>query len=65
MLEIRQETKKDYEEVYNVVKIAFKTLIKIWTFFTFLKLTANGIVISIKTEPKITPLYSLISKTPT
>ena len=25
MLEIRQETKKDYEEVYNVVKTAFKT----------------------------------------
>ena len=25
MLEIRQETKKDYEEVYNVVKIAFET----------------------------------------
>ena len=25
MLEIRQETKKDYEEVYNVVKTAFET----------------------------------------
>ncbi len=25
MLEIRQETKKDYEEVYNVIKIAFET----------------------------------------
>ncbi len=25
MLEIRQETKKDYEEVYNVIKTAFKT----------------------------------------
>lgn len=25
MVEIRQETKKDYEEVYNVVKIAFET----------------------------------------
>lgn len=25
MIEIRQEIKKDYEEVYNVVKIAFKT----------------------------------------
>ena len=26
MLEIRQETKKDYEEVYNVVKTAFETV---------------------------------------
>lgn len=25
MIEIRQETKEDYEEVYNVVKIAFET----------------------------------------
>ena len=25
MLEIRQENKKDYEEVYNVIKIAFET----------------------------------------
>ena len=25
MLDIRQETKKDYEEVYKVVKIAFET----------------------------------------
>lgn len=25
MLEIRQETPKDYEEVYNVVKTAFAT----------------------------------------
>lgn len=25
MLEIRQETKKDYEEVYDVVKTAFET----------------------------------------
>lgn len=25
MLKIRQETKKDYEEVYNVVKVAFET----------------------------------------
>lgn len=25
MLEIREETKKDYEEVYNVVKTAFET----------------------------------------